>query len=101
MYKPLLFRGKEDIWVLRVELEGLPDVRPTQGAGRERQFPATGTEEPDEGMDEEDEENGSKTAKLEHGCEFHDYVFVLLGELYIEVLLERSSGGGSSKMENK
>jgi hypothetical protein len=53
-----LFFRKEDIWVLRVELKGLADVRPTQGARREGQFPGTGIEELDKGMEEKDEENG-------------------------------------------
>jgi hypothetical protein len=66
-----LFFSKEDIWVLRVELKGLADVRPTQGARREGLFPATEIEELDEGMEEKDGENGSIKTKLEQGSKFH------------------------------
>lgn len=34
---PLLLGSKEDIGILRVELEGLADIRPTQGARWKRE----------------------------------------------------------------
>lgn len=53
---------------MRVELEGLADIRPTEGPGRKWDFTASGNEEElDDGREEEDESRSSKHAK--HGVE--------------------------------
>lgn len=79
MTEPLLFEGEEGVGIVGVELEGLTDVRPAHGAGRQGQLTgrcspggegpreerAEEIEEQEEAEDEgqHDEERGG-----DHGC---------------------------------
>lgn len=75
---PALFLCEEDVGVLGVELEGLAEVGPAEGARREGQSPASGGEEVEGGAEEEgggeDGEDGGK----EDGGEFHALFFLFL-----------------------
>nr|GMC47793.1 Os02g0703700 [Ipomoea batatas]GMC54856.1 Os02g0703700 [Ipomoea batatas] len=51
------YMSEENVWVLRVELEGFANVRPAQSAGWEREFDGT---ERDEFEDTTEEKNGEK-----------------------------------------
>lgn len=57
-YRTILldFGGEENVWVLRVELEGFTNVRPTQSARWEGEFNGTKREEFDERTDEKNGE---------------------------------------------
>lgn len=60
------FGSEEDIWVLRVELEGFSDEWPAKSAGRERQFHGGGRrEELEDWMEKKKGENENGKQKPE------------------------------------